>query len=86
MILPDTDAAGARRVAKGVGYAVRLLGIPLNDGVVTISIGIATLGRDLVLADPDELIRRADAALYTAKQRGRDRVVADVTAPAAKRA
>lgn len=86
LILPDTDAAGARNVAEGIGYAVRRLGIPNDNGVVTISIGVATMGRDMVLPGPDELIRRADAALYGAKQGGRDLVVADGDAPAARRA
>lgn len=41
---------------------------------VTVSIGVAELGQR---EHPDDLIRRADAALYRAKRSGRDRVVAD---------
>ncbi len=37
---------------------------------VTISVGWATWGGE----DPDELLRRADDALYAAKANGRDRV------------
>jgi two-component system, cell cycle response regulator len=41
---------------------------------VTISIGIAALGRD---DSPASVIKRADQALYRAKRDGRNRVVPD---------
>jgi diguanylate cyclase (GGDEF)-like protein len=40
----------------------------------TVSLGVAALEDDI--ADPADLLRRADRALYAAKDRGRDRVVA----------
>jgi diguanylate cyclase (GGDEF)-like protein len=40
---------------------------------VTISLGIATFPHDGM--DPEDLIRKADAAMYAAKRAGRDRVV-----------
>ena len=46
---------------------------------VTISLGVATTEKPASSA-PDELVRRADAALYEAKTGGKDRVV---VAPAA---
>jgi diguanylate cyclase (GGDEF)-like protein len=42
---------------------------------VTLSIGMVWIGTEPSTAE--ELIRRADAALYQAKHRGRDRVVTD---------
>lgn len=40
---------------------------------VTVSVGVATVNGDL--SRPEELIAAADTALYTAKQKGRDRTV-----------
>jgi diguanylate cyclase (GGDEF)-like protein len=74
VILPDITQAEAEQVAARVGAAVR--DKAFNAGVdlplrISISIGLAiTTGSDAV-----DLISRADAALYEAKQSGRDRVV-----------
>ena len=79
VVLPDTDAAGARVLAEELRRRVAALGIvhaaSAAAGCVTISIGVASLvpdGRD----DPSYLILKADEALYQAKDQGRDRVVA----------
>ncbi|MDM4765773.1 sensor domain-containing diguanylate cyclase [Pelomonas sp. SE-A7] len=76
-LLPDTDAAGARKVAEGLLDAVRALALRHEDSptaqIVTLSIGVAT-GRPLD-GSPEALLREADAALYAAKSSGRDRVV-----------
>ena len=78
LVLPQTDEAGAARVARRVRREVRALGIPHQDwtpGMVTISLGAATLrpGGDQGM---EELVRASDQALYLAKSRGRDRWVA----------
>lgn len=44
-------------------------GAPLH---ITISVGVASATPDMT--DPSDVLRRADTALYTAKQRGRNRV------------
>jgi diguanylate cyclase (GGDEF)-like protein len=75
IFLPETSQEGARRLAERLRAALALQ----EDGEgsqteITASMGIAcTYGEsaDLTL---DELIRRADQALYQAKQSGRDRV------------
>jgi diguanylate cyclase len=74
IILPETDLAGAARVAEHLRDAVGRLGPFGNDHAlhVTISTGVAT-------AAPGELeatglLSRADQALYQAKQSGRNRV------------
>jgi diguanylate cyclase (GGDEF)-like protein len=75
LLLPGTDLDGAHRLAERVLDAFRDMvvvfeGEPLR---VTASIGSA------VATDPaeatDELLKRADRALYLAKAGGRDRVV-----------
>lgn len=77
LIMPDTDAQGALRVAERVLEEVRAIGLDLGEmGTVsvTISLGLAWC----VPADSDSqqsLIAAADRALYQAKSSGRNRVV-----------
>ncbi|MBN1662208.1 MAG: GGDEF domain-containing protein [Deltaproteobacteria bacterium] len=75
-ILPSTDAAGAARVAEKMRQAVFDLAIPhpsTTAGVVTISIGFSVKipSHDVGIQD---IIQRADQALYRAKQSGKNRV------------
>lgn len=78
-ILPDTDLAGAERVAESLCAAVRALAIPHAGSsaapYLTISIGTAA---QLPQSDAGQefLITTADRALYSAKAAGRDRVCA----------
>jgi diguanylate cyclase (GGDEF)-like protein len=44
-----------------------------NDGILTISVGVATASREW-LKTPEDLVAAADAALYAAKRNGRNRV------------
>lgn len=86
VVLPNTDAAGALCVANSLRAAVRALGLPRGDAygpIVTVSIGVATVRpqRDDGLA-PEDLIDRADDALYRAKHGGRDRIVVHESADA----
>ena len=74
VLLPDTDREGALRVASEIHAAVRTLAIPasgLGPGSVTVSIGLA-VGPEADDAKPGDLYRRADAAVYAAKEGGRD--------------
>lgn len=81
IVLPETDAQGARCVAEGMLQAIRALDIPhqasASGSCVTISMGVAT-----VVPVPgneqgwSELIRMADEGLYVAKLSGRDQVCA----------
>ncbi|MFL6244740.1 MAG: diguanylate cyclase domain-containing protein [Thermoanaerobaculia bacterium] len=68
VLLPDTDETHAREIAELLRARIQ----DLRD--VTASLGVTTQvpSRD---GDPDELVKRADEALYEAKRSGRNRVV-----------
>ncbi len=69
VILPSTGEAGAREVGERMRKAVE--DGPWPEMPVTISVGVATLADG---EDADRVYARADAALYAAKQAGRNRV------------
>lgn len=78
MILPNTDIAGAERVAMEVKSAIESLSIEHKTSEVnpniTLSFGVASL-----VPTPDLsaklLIEAADRALYRAKSKGRDQIL-----------
>jgi diguanylate cyclase (GGDEF)-like protein len=80
VVLPGTDGAGALCVAEGIRKAMLAMRIPhahSPEGIVTISLGIATAHPDPArMADKLELIRRADTLLYRSKSAGRNRATA----------
>ena len=69
VLLPDTDADAAARV--GEKLRAEIAGAPA-PAPITVSVGVATWDGETA----EELLQRADAALYAAKDAGRDRVVA----------
>ncbi len=77
MLMPETDAAQGLYVAESIREAVAQLLIPHEKSyaspVLTVSIGGATLPLDVQESAP-ALFDAADAALYRAKQAGRNRV------------
>lgn len=78
VILPDTDADGARAVAEKIRLAVQTLGIDHRDnpsGSVTVSLGVHTCHPAAETdAAPIACIEAADRLLYQAKIAGRNRV------------
>jgi diguanylate cyclase (GGDEF)-like protein len=71
ILLPDTDRAAARDVAEKLRAAIA--GAETSGvGAVTASFGVAALPADA--SEPEQLIRKADRALYAAKAAGRNRV------------
>jgi two-component system, cell cycle response regulator len=68
-LLPDTEIGAAHHVASKLRAEVARAGGPVG---VTVSIGVATWDGEA----PEELLHRADEALYAAKHAGRDRVMA----------
>ncbi len=81
--LPGSHLADALQAAERLRAAVSKMQIPttpaLPEARITVSFGVACLLKGSG-ADLDDLIRRADEALYRAKAAGRNRVMADAAA------
>ena len=77
IVLPATDAESALIIAERIRANVRAVRIPGTDATLSISVGVVTTEpgpEDTV----DNLIDRADKALFEAKTEGRDRVASFV--------
>jgi diguanylate cyclase (GGDEF)-like protein len=75
ILLPETDRAGAANVAERMRHSLNAVAIALSDEHsirVASSFGVAELEPD---QSGDGLLRAADAALYRAKDEGKNRVV-----------
>lgn len=78
LVMAGASIDAGLSVAERMRSTIERLGIANEDspsGVVTISVGVASaFAGDIAL---DELIARADSALYVAKRRGRNQIAAD---------
>ncbi|MES2105984.1 MAG: diguanylate cyclase [Pseudomonadota bacterium] len=77
VVLPNTDADDARRIAEEMRLSVERLSMPHEQslvGKVTISVGVA-IKSSAGDGDAEGLMRAADEALYRAKHDGRNCVV-----------
>jgi diguanylate cyclase (GGDEF)-like protein len=83
IVLPDTPASSAEMVAERLRARVAEMSVRFGDQCIrmTISLGLALqLDTDRSV---EQVIARADDALYRAKRNGRNQVVADHRPPAA---
>jgi diguanylate cyclase (GGDEF)-like protein/hemerythrin-like metal-binding protein/PAS domain S-box-containing protein len=71
VLLPSVAAAGALRAADRLRERVEQIELPGPPGSVRVSAGVAQLGPT---EDLDQWFKRADQALYRAKENGRNRV------------
>jgi diguanylate cyclase (GGDEF)-like protein len=71
LLLPETDRQGSIELAEKVRRQIERTEL-VQTGPITASFGVAGLPEDAV--NPDELVRKADRALYMAKAQGRNRV------------
>ena len=76
VLLPGADAPAALEVAQHIQQAIQALALPHEGaphGIVTVSFGVATMApqREQLA---EELVCRADRAMYRAKQGGRNRI------------
>ncbi|MFP4076884.1 MAG: diguanylate cyclase [Halochromatium sp.] len=74
LLLPDTDAAGAAVLAEDLRAAVAATTFACDEGAVTISLSFGIMA-DSGERPLDVCISLADAALYAAKDAGRNRCV-----------
>jgi diguanylate cyclase (GGDEF)-like protein len=83
----EQDLAGGTVAAERMRVAIEAIGIPhpglVSPGPVTVSGGVACLEPNETVAS---LLRRADAALYQAKEAGRNRTVGAMASESAVRA
>jgi diguanylate cyclase (GGDEF)-like protein len=77
ILLPETDAHQAQEISERLRKSLSDCRVTLPDTAVsihfTVSIGITLFAGGTT--DIDDLLNRADTALYLAKNNGRDQVV-----------
>ena len=74
VLMPSTGMSGGRIAGERIRRAIAASPVALEGGTsleVTVSVGLATCEKE---ETPEELVDRADKALYAAKRRGRNRV------------
>ena len=72
ILLPQTDLDAARVVAERLRQRMASTPIVTDQGPLILTISLGLTGFDATVIDFDALLRRADAALYRAKQNGRN--------------
>ncbi len=74
-ILPETDANGARQLAERLRQGLATVPITTQAGPLEVTASLGVASNLVKVEDVTSLIANADAALYAAKEGGRNRVV-----------
>lgn len=79
VVLPESDTDGSFQVAERIRSAISNTTLPDYDVHITVSVGLSNLTNRLLEEEqteniPNELIRRADNAMYVAKQSGKNQI------------
>ncbi|WOI52747.1 PleD family two-component system response regulator [Parvularcula sp. LCG005] len=78
-VMPDTDRQSAEAIAERLRSQIAEAPVDIGAGdpiTITVSIGVATSEPGNLDDTPQDILKRADDALYKAKDTGRNRVVA----------
>lgn len=82
ILLPETNLQSALVIAERIRRMISSHDFPSEDQHIHLSVSIGVAELDAVGQDTlDELLNRADKALYTAKKSGKDRVCSDDVEP-----
>lgn len=72
IVLPDTNREAAAAVAERIRAAVAEIAVPSSDKAITVTASMGVAADNV--ASIEDLFAAADAALYRAKESGRDRI------------
>lgn len=75
LMLPETTIQNAQIMAERICNAVAAVEIPVNNHTIRITVSIGLVALSVEDKSLDTVMRRADLAMYTAKERGRNQVV-----------
>ncbi len=78
IVLVDSDAAAAVRVADRIRQAIKQVKFPGETGPFNVTVSIGVAEPNFIESSINDALERADGALYEAKRSGRDRVVTAV--------
>lgn len=75
-----TNAQQAYSLAERIRVKAAEMNMPTSKGEasVTLSIGVVEIDRETHLESVEDIFRRADQAMYSAKQAGRNRTVVSI--------